>query len=571
VTAAGGGSRPADSQVEARTPDIGERAATASASARPARRLAGLPAALRRHWLAAALLGLGLVLRVLAQFAYRPALFYIDSVKYLYNAEGNDPEGYKAPLRAILFVSNLDTVIALQHLLGLVIAVVIYRLLLRRGVSRWLAALAMAPVLLDAYQLQMEQTIMPGTVFEGLILAGLAILLWKPVSTWPRVVAAGLLLGTSATVAQVGEAMILPAAIYLLAAGGGWRQAIGKAVTMVVACAVPILLYCTGSYLLTGDFYLSHSGVTSLYGRTAAAVDCATIKLTPLERGICPTPAQQARGDDWLEFGVYAPVQHYYNTLPRAEVDSVVSAFNHAVLTQQPLRLAKAYGRDVLKIYSVTRHTDGGDTPISRWQFQTSFPYFTNHASRPEVDAIVRQFGGGLPAVWHPVADFLRSYQLDGGYTAGPLLLLCTLTGLAGSVLVLRRRLDPAIRQLGRVPAADLRLVRVLLALPDPGRRHHRARRRAGHRHADPAGQVQFCAGQRIFRLVRAVCVRGERAQVTGKVRERRGSRGRILGLVVPAPDLAGIAGIRTGFEVRDFLRAHRATLDVEGVDRGRR
>jgi hypothetical protein len=435
VRRAGGGSLPADSEVEAQPSDIGERPAPPAPGARPAGRLAGWPAALRRHWLAAALVGVGLALRVLAQFAYRPALFYIDSVKYLYNAEGNDPEGYKAPLRAVLFVSNLDTVIALQHLLGLVMAVVIYWLLLRRGVSRWLAAVAIAPVLLDAYQLQMEQTIMPGTVFEGLIVAGLAILLWKPVSTWPRVVAAGLLLGTSATVAQVGEALILPAAIYLLAAGGGKRQAIGKAVTMVVACMVPILLYCTGSYLLTGDFYLSHSGVTSLYGRTAAAVDCATMKLTPLERGICPTPAQQAKGDDWLEFGLHAPVQHYYNTLPRAEVDSLISSFNHAVLTQQPLRLARAYARDVLKIYSVTRHTDGGDAPISRWQFQTSFPYFTNHASKPEVDAIVAQFGGGLPAVWHPAADFLHSYQLDGGYPPGPLLLLFTLTGLAGSLI----------------------------------------------------------------------------------------------------------------------------------------
>ena len=35
-------------------------------------------AGLRRHWLAAALLTAGLVLRVLVQLAYRPALFYID-------------------------------------------------------------------------------------------------------------------------------------------------------------------------------------------------------------------------------------------------------------------------------------------------------------------------------------------------------------------------------------------------------------------------------------------------------------------------------------------------------------
>ena len=43
---------------------------------RPAAARAHLAAAvLRRHWLAAVLLAAGLVLRVLAQFAYRPVLF----------------------------------------------------------------------------------------------------------------------------------------------------------------------------------------------------------------------------------------------------------------------------------------------------------------------------------------------------------------------------------------------------------------------------------------------------------------------------------------------------------------
>jgi hypothetical protein len=405
-------------------------------------------AALRSHWLAALLLAAGLVLRVLAQFAYRPALFYIDSVKYLYNAEGNDPEGYKGPLRAILFVANLNTVVAVQHLLGLGMAVVIYVLLLRRGASRWLAALAMAPVLLDAYQLQDEQTIMPGTLFAALIVVGLAILLWQPRPGWRRVIVAGLVLGTSATVAQVGEALILPAAVYLLVAGGGWRQATGKAAAMCLACLLPILGYCTGSYLLTGDFFLSHTGVTSFYGRTAAAVDCATIRLPADERQICPTRAEQARGNDWLEYNPRSPVQAIYRKLPRAEVDELVTNFGHSVLAQQPLRVLAAYGTDVVKLFALTRETRPGDPPISRWQFQRSFPYLSPHATKQVVRHAVEQFGGGLPTVWKPVAAFLRSYQLDGGYTPGPLLALFTVTGLIGSVAALRRRLDARTRQL---------------------------------------------------------------------------------------------------------------------------
>src|SRR5215469_18698163 len=142
----------------------------------PAARWRAAQAVLRHHWLAAALLAAGLVLRVLAQLAYRPALFYIDTTRYLYNAEGMDPVGYKGPLRAILLVANFNAVAAVQHLLGLAMAVVIYLLLRRRGVSRWLAALAIAPVLLDAYQLQIEQMVMPDVWFEALIVAGLAIL-----------------------------------------------------------------------------------------------------------------------------------------------------------------------------------------------------------------------------------------------------------------------------------------------------------------------------------------------------------------------------------------------------------
>jgi hypothetical protein len=435
------------------------------------------PTALRRHWPAVALLTGGLALRVLTELAYRPALFYIDTTRYLYNADGMDPVGYKGPLRAILLVGNFDAVAAAQHLLGLAMAAGIYLLLLRRGVSRWLAALAIAPVLLDAYQLQIEQTIMPDTWFEALIVAGLAILLWQPTAVgsggvvpsgtgttqgsaeavlrrpgpgWRRVVAAGLVLGTSATVAQVGEALSLPGVIYLLAAGGGWRRAVGKAAALCAAFALPIAAYCTGSYLLTGDFFLSHSGVTSFYGRTASAVDCATIRLPAAERGMCPTLPQQAKGPDWLEYGDGSPIRPYYSGLPRAEVDSLISDFNHRVLTQQPLRVLDAYARDALKPFALTRDGRQGDTIIARWQFQTKFPYYPPHASEAVVRTAVGRFGGGSPSVWQPVAAFLRSYQLDGGYTPGPLLAVFTLAGLAGSAALLRRRrrADPGTRQL---------------------------------------------------------------------------------------------------------------------------
>ena len=131
---------------------------------------------LRRHWLAAALLLAGLILRMLTQIAYRPALLYIDSVKYLYNAwPGTDPVGYKVPLKFILLVRQPVH----RDRQSSTCSAWPWR---RRctwsccaaAAPRWLAALAIAPVLLDAYQLQMEQTIMPDVWFEALIVAGLA-------------------------------------------------------------------------------------------------------------------------------------------------------------------------------------------------------------------------------------------------------------------------------------------------------------------------------------------------------------------------------------------------------------
>jgi hypothetical protein len=428
--------------------DGGAAAPPPATAARPRLTAAAAGAVLRRHWLAAALLAAGLALRVLAQLAYRPALF-LDAERYLYNAYGNDPVGYEGPLRAILFVGNLDAVAAVQHLLGLAMGVAIYLLLLRRGASRWLAALAMAPVLLDAYQLQDEQTIMPGTFFQALILTGLIVLLWQPRPGFWRTAAAGTALGTSAIVAQVGESLLLPALVYVLVtAGGGWRRTAAKAATLCVAFAVPILAYCTGSYLISGSFFLSHTGVTSLYGRMASAADCATLTLPPAERPMCPAPRQQLNGPDWLEYAQTSPIRPFYSNLPRDRVDSLISDFNHRVLTQQPLRVLGAYLHDAGKLYAVFRVTNLGDTQISRWQFQAAYPYHPPHATEPIVARVTARFGGGPPTVWHPVAMFLRFYQLHGGFTPGPLLALFTLTGLAGSVLVLRRRADPGSRQL---------------------------------------------------------------------------------------------------------------------------
>jgi len=100
------------SQVKPASADSPAAATRPSRRGQVARWLPAGAAAVRRHWLAAVLLAVGLLLRVLVLLAYRPALFYIDTTRYLYNAEGMDPVGYKGPLRVILVVANFNAVAA---------------------------------------------------------------------------------------------------------------------------------------------------------------------------------------------------------------------------------------------------------------------------------------------------------------------------------------------------------------------------------------------------------------------------------------------------------------------------
>ena len=199
-------------------------------------RATALAALVRTHWLITVLLAAGLVLRLLTVFAYRPALLYVDTFKYLLGEyPGSDPLGYRLILKVILVAGNLQLVAIIQHLLGLAIAVTLYVLLLRRGAPRWLAALAAGPVLLDAYQLQIEHMIMPDVWFEALVVAGLAVLLWRPAVTVPAAAVAGLVLGSSATVKQAGELLIVPVAVFLLLAVRGWGRALATSGVMAVA------------------------------------------------------------------------------------------------------------------------------------------------------------------------------------------------------------------------------------------------------------------------------------------------------------------------------------------------
>ena len=181
--------------------------------------------------------------------------------------------------------------------------------------------------------------------------------------------------------------------------------------------------------------------------------------------------------------------------------------------------MASAISRDAIKLFAVQRVTFPGDTSVTRWQFQRTFPlyppYITdvdghlrfaqlNPAGKVKVIEKGRRFRD-QPTVNASLAGFLRTYQLGGGYTPGPLFLFSVLAGLAGTIGVLaagppraaghRHRLPAHLPQRGGGPAR-VRPVGAELALSTAGPGHPAAGRGAGHH-----GGHRVCRGPAPARL----------------------------------------------------------------------
>jgi 4-amino-4-deoxy-L-arabinose transferase-like glycosyltransferase len=394
----------------------------------------------RRHWLFTIVFCAGLALRIVTQIAYSPALVYIDTYRYLHGDSSLDPLGYLALLWPVQHAGGLAAVAAVQHILGLGMALALYVLLLRLGIWRWAAALGAAPVLLDGYQLQAEQTIMPDVLFEALIVAALLLLLWRRHPVAWQVGLAGLALGVGVDVRQVGAVLVIPAAAFLLIRAVGWQR-LAKSTLLTVGSLIPVLLYMVVQLAVAGHFTFTARNSYVFYGRTAAAANCATLKLPSYEESLCPSPQVVATlGVDGLVGDPSGPLLSYQPP-PGMTIEAMADRFEDAVVAQQPMAVIGAIHRDFIKLFALTRDTDPGDMPISRWQFQASYPTYPPLITLPYVASI--KPGGGQPQVIRPLAEALRAYQLHGGYTPGPLFLVAALAGLAGSCMLgLRRRED---------------------------------------------------------------------------------------------------------------------------------
>lgn len=410
---------------------------------------------LRRHWLLLIFVVAGTGLRVVVTLAYWPALeLKADSYEYLSTAASLRPDrwhpaGYPLFLRAVSPVGNLGVVPILQHLMGLGLGVLIYALLLRLGVRPWLAALGALPVLLDAYQLDIEQYVLAETLTDLLLVGGLAILLWRRRLTGVSGALAGVVLATVAVTRDATLPVVVAVGVYLLLRGR-WRPFLfyGGAATAV------LVAYGFWFASIWGHFGLQSRPGYFLYGRVASFATC-DYKLTPEEAKLCPKQPVSQRPDD----------QDYYSWLPGSPLNqpglgspqarsALAERFSKQVILHQPLAYLEAVAGDTWQNFapghSVPRSAEYVDS--LRWDFPG--PHLDPYAG-VKVNGDLFQMniffanvgfnGRHVTDRLHPsLMGPLQAYQ-KVVYTQGPLLLACLVGAIAVSLRL--RRSDTRRRQ----------------------------------------------------------------------------------------------------------------------------
>ena len=169
-----------------------------------------------------------------------------------------------------------------QHLMGLLIAVMIYVLLRRNGVSKTWSAIATLPQLLDGYIIEDEHLIMAETVFTFLLMIALLLLLWRPRTRWWTAAVAGLLAGAAATVLTEGLIMLAVLPLFLLLRGWSWKtlRGWGIAIVFTVGALIPFGAYSSWFHARYSQFNTPVYSTTLsegfyLWGRVSSFADCA--------------------------------------------------------------------------------------------------------------------------------------------------------------------------------------------------------------------------------------------------------------------------------------------------------
>ena len=347
--------------------------------------LARLRELVARHPQFSVALAVGAILRLVAMLGYPGALWFAgDSYVYVGAALRPTPDqskttGYSLFLRALLPFHSFTLVTGLQHLMGLGIAVMVYVLARRAGVSKLWATAATLPVLLDGFEIEDEHMVMAEALFTFLIMLAMLLILWRNRTSWVTALIAGLLVGYAVIVRSEGLPILVLFPAYLLWRGRrSWRGWLVAAV-MAIGCAVPVVAYATWFDHVQGSFTLSRADGFFLWGRVSSFAECSVIKPPADEVQICPGGSPSSRtapGDYIWHFG---PVHNIAGGPVSVANDRLLRDFAIRAIEAQPFGYAKAVVKGLLLSVEWPRHKYPDSGTVGYYYFRLQNPVDPEH------------------------------------------------------------------------------------------------------------------------------------------------------------------------------------------------
>ena len=405
-----------------------------------------LGAKIREHRAFIVIIAFAFALRVLVTVTYQPALFFTgDSVGYLDNSAHLVPGDarpllYAVFLRIVLVLHRLILVPVVQHIFGLAVAMITYALLRHLKVGSVLAILATLFVLFDPLQLVIEEHVLSESLFQLIVVASLAVLVWRPK---PSVLQCGLVgagIAAATITRDVGLILIIPVLFFALLQRFGWR----RLATLSIAMAVPLLAYAGWFDSTYNSFALQKFTGRFLYGRVAPFASCNGLTLTKIERSLCPTLTPRSPWPSLYVWGTPSPFNHPpVGGNPQA--NQIALSFSLKVIEHQPFSYAAAVTDDFLDFFKPARSTGPDADPVA-----VDFPFrldtLTAYPS-PDITAWIKRANNSPtahPVIVRPLAQGLIDWQRRF-YFPGPVFALALLAGFAGAV----GRSREAVRRLG--------------------------------------------------------------------------------------------------------------------------
>jgi len=419
-----------------------------SLGASPVRRGWGrVTAPLRRHRVFVTALGLAAVLRIITMLGFGPAMWFNDSYDYVSVAlrprpHPIRPDGYAFWLLLLKPLHSFAFVVFTQHVMGLGIGVLIYAVLTKKfGTPRWAATLAAAPVLFDAYQIQLEQLIMSDTLFTLLVVGVIVVVLWQTRMSWQAGAAVGLLLAMAALTRSVGLPILALVVCYLLVKRVGWRPI----TAMVVTCATPVLAYMGWFKAVNGQFAMTNSDGVILYMRTSLFADCHKMGLDKREdlelALLCiNTPPEQREPsaqpylwwDDQNQLHVFGSGMKF-----TPEINANASEFAKRAILAQPGDYLATVAKDFFRAFRWDRPRFPDAKTFLQYEFGNPYtlkiPKWSSYQSTTDRDVEAYEQGPAATRMVSPWSDIMIAYQkvvrLPG--TVLGILLLIGLYGVA--------------------------------------------------------------------------------------------------------------------------------------------